>query len=670
MPEIEVEGLGKVQIQGDTPSPEEEAAIVGALRGSKQPLRTEAAQRRLQVDAPPVQQRPQASQSELSRLTGGFVNRNAALALGGTVGGALGAGAGGVAGVAGGPAAPATIPGGAAVGGVAGAALGTAAGGLAFDVAEDVTRSVTGREPVKRTVLGQSKKALSDAEEELLFTGGATALGPVFRAFKPLMGRVLKVRQARALADAAAAQRIPLGVIQASKSRAVKGASRVIGVFPFVGAPFRKGAQASAAGIADRSAELLNELAPNATIADTGIDLAQAAKGRFKKFRRVAGVLYGRFEALADNASTKEIFPTDELVQFATESSAQREAGTITLRSGKALTSPAGVINPVTEFLESAKDLPENITIQQVRQLQRDLQEAMTKASTDGFDIGRLIDSKKALEVGLNNPNVNLLPEGEAKKLVDSLTNANAFFAENIKRFETSTAKRFGRVNRNIFGPKSFKAGSINEDEVFSAVFNSKSPQAIGDLKELVGKNTFKRATRRFLQTSMDEATRAGGTIDFDAQKFASKLGLDTEEGVEAVGKMLEGSGVSLKEFQSFIDVAQAAGSFALPDASVFLQRRFTLAGLKGILGGVVLGAAALGNPVKVAAAVLMTQRAGVILTNPEQLRLMTRALRDTTTDQQARALLLRVGRLALEEPNQDQTRAAPRNPRSSRRQN
>lgn len=650
MPEIEVEGLGRVEIQGDTPSPEEERAIIEGLRGSRAqiaPRRTEAATRRAQVD-PPIAQ-PRFQGSELERLTGGFVNRNAAIALGGTVGGALGAGAGGVAGVAGGPAAPATIPGGAALGGVAGATLGTAAGGLAFDVAEDVTRSVTGREPVKRTFAGQSKKALKDAEEELLFTGGVTALGPVFRAFKPLIGKALGVGKARALADAAAGQRIPLGLIQASKNRGVKGVSRVVGVFPFVGTPFRKGAQASTTAVRNRFDEVLNELAPNATIADTGVDLARAAKGRFKKFRSVAGALYDRFGKLAENASTKEIFPTDDLVEVAKTRSAAQQAGEITLKSGGRLAPPTGAANPVTEFLESATDLPENITIQQARQLQRDLQEAMTVGTRDGFDITRLIDAKKALERGINNPRVDLLPEGEATALVDSLTKANAFFAENIKRFETATAKRFGRVNRNIFGPNVFKAGSLNEDEIFSAVFNSKSPQAVADLKSLVGKNTFQKATRRFLQTAFDSANGAS----FDPGRFSAKLGLDTEEGVQAVTKMLEGTGVNLKQLRSFIEVAEAAGSFVVPDSAVFLQRRFTLTGLKGILGGVLIGGAAVGSPVKVGAAVLLTRQVGKILTDPEQLRLMTRVLSDTTTDQQARAMLLRLGRLALDDEDE-----------------
>ena len=54
-------------------------------------------------------------------------------------------------------------------------------------------------------------------------------------------------------------------------------------------------------------------------------------------------------------------------------------------------------------------------------------------------------------------------------------------------------------------------------------------------------------------------------------------------------------------------------------------------------------------NPVATAAAVLMARQAGKILTNPAQLRLMTRVLDETIPNQQRRALLLRLGRLVLD---------------------
>jgi len=207
------------------------------------------------------------------------------------------------------------------------------------------------------------------------------------------------------------------------------------------------------------------------------------------------------------------------------------------------------------------------------------------------------------LAIDINNVLVDKLPAEEGSALIKSLQKANDFYSKAILRFETTTAGKFGRVDKNIFGPGAFKAGGINEDEVFSAVFNARSPRALADLKSLVGTNAFEQATRRFLETTFNASIKSvkNRAIRFDADGFAKKLGLDTDDGVKAFNAMLGGTKVKPKEFFEFLAVAKKAGEFAVPDTSVFLQRRFTLGGIRNILGGLAIGAVGLSNPISTA---------------------------------------------------------------------
>lgn len=655
MGEISVRGLGKVRIAGDAPTPEEEQAIIEGLQGVAPDLggKPVAPAATIQAATPPAPNVP-----ALTRATGGFVTRPLMEAAGATIGSVPAF----LAGTPTGPGAIAT--------GLAGATLGAGAGSSAFDILNTLVRKFQGEdiplvgreaESVEAFAEETSKafeKPLKAAKEEFLFTGGALGLGPVFRAFKPLAGKALGLGGKAALADSAAAQNIPLGPIQATDSKAVKGVARVLGVFPFVGKPFKEGAKASGEAVTRRFGDILNELAPNATLNELGVDLTQAAGKRFKKFRRVTEALYGRFDDAAARVSNPAFVPTDDIVSVSKELTETASEGAIKLRSGGPLKRP--ITDPTATFVEQLADLPETLTVKQVRQLQRDLQEAMSKASADGFDISRLVKVKVGLESALNNPRIDLLSEAEASEVVSSLRRANGFYAETIKTFQTQTAGKFGRIDKRIFRAGPNQAGSVNADESFKAVFNAKSPGGLQDLRKLVGRATFQKSSRKFLEGAYAGAlnTSNAKAIEFNADKFSDAIGLSSAEGRASLKAMLEGTGVTTKNIEKFLDVARAAGSFAVPDTSIFLQRRLTLGGVSALTGAGTLGIAASSSPLTAVVAVLMTKKAGKILMSPENLKAMTRVLDDTVPQQQRRALLLRTARQILAENEEDERRS------------
>ena len=650
MGEINVQGLGKVRIHGSTPSPEEEQAIIDGIMGMKKVPTPAIPGQRLQLGRGGNLRPEDIIQPDprpfITQETGGLVSRPAFEAAGGTAGGVVGAGAGATTG----PGMAATTLG--------GAALGAAAGSAAFDTVDAAARLIAGQPAREDEPLDPAWRALEAGRQELIWGGGALSLGPVFKAFKTGGGKLLGVgsEAVKKTGRAAESMGIPMGILQATDRKGLKGITRVLGVFPFVGTPIKTSAKESGIGIAAKFDDTLNTLAPNATMADLGVDLTTAAKGKFKQVKKIAGAMYDRFYQFADEASVKEIFPTDGVVKVASDLVAQKDAGKIILKTQKQLVTPTA--DPMADFLSDLREMPDHITAEQLRQLQRDLQDTAMTMQRDGYDLHRVIEVKKALEKSLNMPNVSLLPKEEGLKIGNALTNANAFYAENMKRFETATAKKFGRVDKNIFGPGAFKAGSRDSDEIFAAVFNSKSPQAVHDLRRVVGARQMGKATRKFLQESFNAAggDRVADDLSaFNPDKFAEVIGIGTREGKQALSAMLHGTGVKVADLEAFVDVARKSGSIVIPDTSTFIQRRVTIGGIRNLLGGVALGAVGLQNPVGAVVGVLLTRKGAKILSSPSMLRSLSRAMDDTVPDMQRRALVLRVAREALDLTEEDQ---------------
>tara|TARA_E500000331_G_scaffold329239_1_gene349642 strand:- start:6693 stop:9809 length:3117 start_codon:yes stop_codon:yes gene_type:complete len=110
---------------------------------------------------------------------------------------------------------------------------------------------------------------------------------------------------------------------------------------------------------------------------------------------------------------------------------------------------------------------------------------------------------------------------------------------------------------------------------------------------------------------------------EFSADKFMASFGIKNsfdEGGRRKIQYMLGDKGA--KEFYNFASYMKAIGETKLSDPSQFLARRLTLGG--GIAGGLIFGAPGL---LASAALLLLSRRAGQILTDPVALRAMNDAL-------------------------------------------
>ena len=628
MGEILVKGLGKFRIEGDAPNEQESAAIKEMMGIKKTPTIPvdEPTPTDLLVKTPPPDALRADPTPALTSMTGGAVNRPTAEGVGATIGGAIGAEAG-------------------PVGMVAGATIGSAAGSLAFDTADAALRHLTGqggRGPAgtAEDPLAASRRAVDAGTNEFLWTGGATALIPALRAIKPkLLG--VATPEARRLQKISEEMGIPLGAQAVSERGFVKGAGKVLGVFPWIGGPARRGAVATEVALRGKYNNILNTLAPNATLADLGVDLTAGAVNRFGRFKAVAGELYDSFFKKAATLPVKDIFPTQRTIREASKITGRVKAGEVVLKSGERLQSP--VPKELDGYIEKLMDLPEHITAEQYRGLQLEFSDIISSMKKGGLDVEKAVRLKKAMELDFNTPDISRLSEEAGTAIVRSLSAANEFYARHITGFKSPTAKRFGRVNKKMFQAGGFEAGSINEDEVFKAVFNSKSPQAVNDLRNLVGPKKFGGAVRKFFETEFDKVINPK-TGKFDAKRFGQAIGVGNEGGEQALANMLSGTGVRMKTVKQFIELAERAGTVATPDVSSFIARRMTLGGWKAVLGGIGPFGAAAANPIGGATAILLVRHGAKIISDPAKLKKMVAALDDTLNDKQRRAMILRLG--------------------------
>ncbi len=608
------------------------------LLGSQGPSQRQAereSMRSLREQPPDVSQ-----QAILPGMTGGMITPESLTA-------ALATGGGAVGGLTGTIAAPGP---GTAGGMLAGSGLGAAAGRPAFHLAENIARRIKGMAPYRPGLARIAKEAATEGVTDVAFSAGTMAAGPLLRRIgKPLVGRMLGTMtpEARRTADMAHAQGIEVGAAHVSPRKVVKGASKVLGIFPFVGTPLRRGQARVVGQIDERAADLLNTLAPVSTKYDLGKALTKKAAGRYKATDRIASALYKRFYNLADKLSVREVVPTEQLQAAFAKITGKQAKEAITLTSGE----PFKPFTPdaLGDFIKQIEELPSRITVEQARGLERQFNRAIFGATKEGYDVSRLRAMKEAMEAAKNNIDVSKLDPAEADAVVNAWNKANAFFARSRRTFETPTARRFGRVDKNIFGKGVFKTGTVNADDVFKDVFQARSPEALDDLRKLVGNREFRRASRAYLTDALNKAAvpaKEGSLVEtlFSAADFEKRLGLNTQEGWDTMTTMLRGSGSTVGDWRGFLNAAKTATNITIRDPSTFLTRRLILGG--SLIGGVVLAGSKLSLPVA-GLVTWMARKGAKGLMSKEQLRLMTRVIKDTTTDHQRRAALVRLIRLS-----------------------
>ena len=382
-----------------------------------------------------------------------------------------------------------------------------------------------------------------------LWNSGASALGPAAHVLRKGLAKAYGVgdKWAHDLFWKAAEQGMPIGIAQASKPGWwTKGYASVIGVFPFIGSPFRT-QKGKISWLMDKKiVDTLNELGPVAHMAHLGMLTTRMAQRRFDKYAAMNAQLYDDWSSRAKRLDAKipdGYIPSEKIKLMAASFKSDLEAGKIPLTTGQTMGGEA-IGDFETMILNMADIQPQHLTAQQFRDLQKNYNlkwreyESKFKIQQEDPIAIKAGEFKKAIEdafnttqgwktAGLNKADLALM-----QTVKNSLTDANSHFSTFADVFQSPVAKHVTLVDENIFTAGALeKLGWKYEDQIATDLFDSflsgeaRSPKALENLNELVGPQIFKKYARQYMENLY---RNSGEVIQFN---WAQKAGLWGGEG-------------------------------------------------------------------------------------------------------------------------------------------
>ena len=358
--------------------------------------------------------------------------------------------------------------------------LGAQAGGYLYELTNQMLRHLN--DLPKESLELQSAKFLKDAYLNLAFSGGAMTLGPLIKAFKPAVGRILfgldnKNPEYQKMLEVAETYGMPLGIIQATNSGFWKGYSQVLGIFPFVGTPFRTAGEGTNEAIRQYFDTVTRNFAPLQTMASLGGDISKLARAEYEDTMRISRALYEGFEEYSEKLAGKKVIKLDTLKQIA-DQFATNIRGATPGTGGYQFRFPGDASRKsFEEFYQTMSRLdPDGITIDQARTLQELFSDFAANFKTEGKgniptrEGSRITKLMLAMNHDFNKL-VNI-DDNVDKVVFDTamrkLTMANEYLANVMPKYDNPAASQFKMVNANIFGPgpQSYTQGVITNKEM------------------------------------------------------------------------------------------------------------------------------------------------------------------------------------------------------------
>ena len=649
---ITVEGLGSIEIEGDTPNSEEQKAIVKALSELKETEEVDTSGVSADLGDTLESSVNENITSDIVDFNLNKVDKVEGLDKFGLTRPVF-EGAGAIFGaVPGAPLGP--------VGVVAGGTLGATGGGQLYDILQSY---ITDEPTDFVTQLGKTKKDLQ--REAVLQSIFMKVPGLFYKMRGFVYGKGDK-----ALYEASKRLGYPLSLSDAGNMIAT-GYGRVIGIFPYVGDPIKKKILEKSTFLNNQATKTLNTLAPNVSLLKLGVNMEKASRSTFADFKRVSSFFYDDFYKAVDKVgkntpiiSTKNF--KDSLNAFVT----LVDGGAIKLTTGGKLKGPQR--DTLYRYAKSGGKIPAYISSTQYKSLVEDIKYYSRLAATkEPYNLKVLTSLKAALETDLRLltkksyrdnllKNVYPLSKSKQKKLdPDLLSNiakklkfADEVYANGVensilsntlkkklskesiesgvvpgkKAFDQPIASEFKKVDKNIFGLGFQKPGSITADQLGEALLKrNASPQLLDDLRTLVGEKQFKKFVRSKLQKAYDssliQSRTKPGELKFDPYKFEENLGLTTEKGRDLFKSLTKGSKLDIQQLDDFFLIAKNHAGLKIPDVSSFLARRGVLGGFKSLSGGAIIGLGAGVNPLATSALFLFSRKTSRMLSNPGALK-------------------------------------------------
>jgi hypothetical protein len=601
---------------------------------------------------------------------------------------------------------------------VAGAALGRGMAGASYDFINDLIRLTAGIEKPTDTE-DPGMRALVEMRNSAAFTTMAAGLGPLASYLRPVLGKILGLGgDASGMSKLADRYGIPIGISIAATGdmagNAVKGFGKIIGVFPLIGSIMKdrqlralvktKQALETQSGLIGSAEDFyraqyklldkteknafnkelkeygfnnldeaieaqvrLEAYAPIQHMTDVGMFMHKAAQDRYNRFSYVNNLLYDSFEKTANKIS-QPFIGTSHTKQIGNMLKERIDQYKIQLNNYETYNPQ---MNEMERFIvETLGNLPDYVNPLQMRGLQKEINRIYGNmrgefgANFVGADI--LANARKAITTDLNNfagwkQGLSAEDKATAEVAKRALLRANSVFARMSPIYKSQAAKKFKLIDENMFNAGPELPGWNYSDELYNIVMSKKiTPQAINQVKELIGQEAFDSVTRTWLNEGLKNSLRRNNPIDLmvdapsargtrpkrimvtdyavDPDALLQNIGFD-QPGFEA---MIDAAGLNGKvvkdNIKNLVEIARKIEGQDIGNPFALVKRRIALGGIRtgfktfsfGAAAGVGGGAAVFG-PAPVIAGLLARYTAD-FLSSPNVLKNYSQVIDDTAS--------------------------------------
>ncbi len=336
-------------------------------------------------------------------------------------------------------------------------------------------------------------------------------------------------------------------------------------------------------------------------------------------------------------------------------------------------------------FVKLLPDIPPNIARQNLEQMNGliskidEFMSTLDKTSNQDQFVRSMATQLKLAIMNDIMTNVTGKNLGDAQDIVRALKKANEDYSLTMSSvFETATANRIGAVKKGGLKGRGVLTDATRQpvDTLAKTIIQLDSPQAVGDLRTLVGAKTFKRIVAQVMNDAVEKAMKtaegSGGALkQFNTQAFIDALGIKKGFGNRraAITEMLNiaDSPFKMKDLDTLVKILEKIEGVPIPDVATFVARRAILSGWKGALGSFMGSAGAVtaltGNFTTLLAAATIfiggSKFFSRLISKPETAKSFMKAMDETASTAVRRTAYIRAMRLGIQSMQQEEPNSA-----------
>jgi hypothetical protein len=520
-----------------------------------------------------------------------------------------------LAGGVGGGIAGAAVPGPPIVKGV-GAAVGGLAGTIAGAAAPETTLSALEAmgilKPGTREKMGLSAQDLFTVVEgeailDTYMMGGLSAARLSSRGLTNLFTGANA--QTRAMAEAGLREGIALMPVQVGERRFARGFVSIMGHFPFIAGPLRRGGEASVERIGRMFEGIPERFGPLSTFDEaTGQILREnhaTAEALSAHFSRQVDEMYAQagrqrlvVRPVRTDTVTKEVLSEIDRI-------------TPTAADGGRYPLPRN-IQQVRDFLAQTTsrlyDQAGNSADQTLRQMDTmvtAIEQQIQRAGARS-DVGAIQWLDRVRQAIQSDMVTHVLGPGgradpAARQFMQQFAALDAHQSETIAElFGNATARRMGaQISPNQRAAMFLEDRRGQTENLARVLIDSGGPEVVNELAHTISPDAMRRLTNAVFGRAVQEGlTTSDVAVRFDVSKFVERLGLDSPASTryrQTEALMQHSGGMTMDQLQEFVNIARHVDGVELPNVSRFIARRATFGGIGTVFRSFAIGAAAMG---------------------------------------------------------------------------